>query len=479
MANKIRLGENAFVADRGEFLAVDAKDQEKAIGKSGMADGGKNSPRAGASQFSATEQDIIQKTSQTAQQTWNALQQYFGSFNTRLVKIVDTWEPQALINTIGDVRAYAESQLSGKISEFKHASNIVLPQWRNADSDYENFRKEHNLTRNAHYDAGSKMIGLFACIVIAEAVLNATLLWELTGILTAFGQTALITLVNVLFSAALVGLLFRYKNHKSLSRRCLAWMCLPVVAFVLVFNIGVGHYRDALVEAKNQGEQIGSLDWDNLDADIGVVVDYTKQAMISMKDSLFGVESVLSALLIIVGLGFFGFATYKWYSMFDPCPGYKKCDIARNEAHVLYNKLVSDTRADIDKCEEGAGRKTTDERTKIMNNRTNHEDLVTRAHNLQEQYARWVEVLGQTQNHLLTVYRQSNEQARSEPAPDYFNQNREIDDKFVTPPIFNPPELKNDQKVVDAVQDATNKINIIVKEVRRKFESIVSEASGK
>ena len=479
MANKIRLGENAFVADRGEFLAVDAKDQEKAIGKSGTEDGGKNYPRSDASQFSATEQDIIRKTSQTAQRTWNALQQHFDSFSARLVKIVDTWDPQALTNTIDAVRVHAESQLSGKISAFKGASNIVLPQWRNADSDYENFRKEHNLTRNAHYEAGRKMVGLFAFIVIAEAVLNTTLLWELTGILTAFGQTALITLVNVLFSAALVGLLFRHKNLKSLAKRWLAWACLPVVAFVLVFNIGVGHYRDALVEAKNQGEQIGSLDWDNLDADIGVVVDYTKQAMISMKESLFGVESVLSALLIIVGLGFFGFATYKWYSMFDPCPGYKKCDIARKEAHASYNKLVSDTRADIDKCEDDAGMKTADERTKIMNNRKNHEDLVTRARNLQEQYARWVAVLGKTQNHLLAVYRQSNEQARNEPAPNYFNQNQEIDHKFVTPPIFNPPELKNDQKVVDAVQDATDKINIIVKEVRREFESIVSEEPGK
>ena len=38
MINKIRLGGNAFAANRGKFLAVDAKDQEKAIGKNGTWD---------------------------------------------------------------------------------------------------------------------------------------------------------------------------------------------------------------------------------------------------------------------------------------------------------------------------------------------------------------------------------------------------------------------------------------------------------
>ena len=475
MTKKIRLGENAFVEEREQFLVVDAKDQEEQIAKHGADDGGANYPRSDASQFSATEQDIIKKISQTAQQTWGALKKHFDGFHTRLVPIVSSWDPEALINSIQSVPILAKSQLTDILDRFNNGSAIVLPAWWNAEDEYESFRTKHKLTRGAKYLTRGAMAGWFILMIGVESVLNASLLWDLVGILTAVGQTILIAAVNVLFFAAAFGLLLRCKNGSSSATRSLAWLCAPVMMFVLAFNLGVGHYRDALVEAKAQGEQVASFDWDNLDADIGVVVDYTKQAMISMKEALFGVESVLSVFLILVGLGFFGFATYEWYSMYDPCPGYKKCDIARKEAHASYNKLVSDTRAEIDQSRVKANAKADDERTKIMNNRKNHEDLVTRARSFQGQYARWIEVLGKTQNHLLAEYRRSNEKARSDNAPNHFNQTVGIDQKLVEPPTFDAPEIRNDREVVDAVQDATDKINVIAEDVLEKFELVVQK----
>ena len=219
----------------------------------------------------------------------------------------------------------------------------MLPAWRNAKGDYENFRTKHNLTRNAKYLTRGAMVSFFILIIGVESILNASLLWELTGILTAIGQTMLIVAVNVLGFAGAFGLSLRCKNHISSATRLLTWLCAPVLLCVFVFNLGVGHYRDALVEAKAQGEQIASLDWDNLDASIGVAIDYTKQAMTSMMEAPFGIESVFSVLLILVGLIFFGFATYEWYFMHDSCPGYKKRDIALKKAHASYNKLVGDT----------------------------------------------------------------------------------------------------------------------------------------
>ena len=95
--------------------------------------------------------------------------------------------------------------------------------------------------------------------------------------------------------------------------------------------------------------------------------------------------------------------------------------------------------------------------------------------NLQEQYVHWIVPLGQTQKQLLAVYKESNEQARSEPVPDYFNQNVEIDHNFVEPPIFNPPEPRNDQEVIEAVRDATDKINVIAEDVLEEFDSVVQQ----
>lgn len=246
----VRLGENAFVAEREAFLEVDAKDLEKKIKKIGADDGGVNSPRSDASQFSATEQETVKKVFQTALQTWNALQSHFAGFSTRLMPIVTAWEPEALINTIQAVPTRAKNQLTEILRTFKHESHLVISQRRNAKEEHENFRTRHKLTRDADYMASGKVIGWFISIMVVESVLNASLLWELTGGLTAFGQTALISAVNVIFFAAAVGLLLRSKNHSSHTTRWLAGLCAPVIVCVLVFNLGVGHFRDALVKAK-------------------------------------------------------------------------------------------------------------------------------------------------------------------------------------------------------------------------------------
>ena len=315
-----------------------------------------------------------------------------------------------------------------------------MPEWQNAQEEYEKFRRHHKLIRPPDYLSLKSIIFWFLFLITGEAALNATLLWELTGILTAFGQTVLITSVNVLFGAALVGLFFRYKNYVSPNIRWLTVICIPIILAVLTFNIGVGHYRDALVESKAQFEQLQtSVNWDdasNTDESVISFIDYTQKAMESMKASLFNIDSVLSVLLIIVGIGFFGFATHKWYSMLDTYPGYRKSHLALKKAHGNYENLVETTRADMDRKIRDGENRVADERTKVMNMRTQHNELINRAQNLRTNYADWIVVLWKTQNELLALYQDSNQQARSEPIPAHFNNETPINDKLTEPPNF-------------------------------------------
>ena len=475
----IRLGENAFVSEQETFLSVDIDSEKKSLQKQGTANGQVNSPDSQASQLDAVEQGIIQKVAQTAEQTRAGLSQHFDGFGERLMPIVQTWDSVALINTIQTIPNSAKNCLNNIFHTFETESAIRRPAWRAAKKDYNDFRHKNTLTRNPDYHARKSIISLFGSLLIVEVTLNATLLWNVTGILAALGQTALITAVNVLFGAAAFGLCFRYKNHVLRKTRWLTLICIPVVFAVLTFNLGVGHYRDALVEELAQGEQLLTpLNWDDANAEPVDIdfVDYTKKAMESIRTSPFGIESVLSGLLIIVGFGCFSVATWKWYFMLDPYPGYKKRDLARKKAHKNYQNLVETTRAEMNQEIKDAGERVSDERTKVTNMRTQHNDLSSRAQTLQTSYANWIVVLGNTQNYLLAEYRDSNRRARSEPAPNRFDNAVPvpINDTLIEPPAFNLPDLRNVDEVIESVREAEHKIQEIADQIWQKFDPLAN-----
>ena len=484
MSKTAQLGENAFVAESAEFLELDGERLEGQVAKSGAEDGGKNYPRADAKQLAADEHKIIQQVSQTAQQTWDALQSHFTGFAARLVPIAAIWDPQAKVNTISDIAVNAQAQMTGVLRGFQNQSAIVVPRWRNAKQEYQNFRTQHERTGSPEYKTIPAMIAWFVAIMGIECILNASLLWELTGILTAVAQIMLISSVNVVIFAAGVGLPCRFLHlrYKTPLKRklTLAWSTVVVLIFVaaaITFNFGVGHYRDSLVEAKAQGEQLANFDWDNIGEETSTFIDFTKQAMTSLLESPFAIESVLSVLLIIVGLGFFSFAAYKWYSMFGVVHGYRPRHIELEAAHREYVRLVEDTRSNLTAHRDRAIALAKDERVQIIKLQRERADLVGRGANLQAQYRVWVEVLGNMKTRLIAVYRRHNEQSRTDSPPKHFDEPVEpISDEFLTPPEFNAPTFQNMDAVIEAVQESVNNINQAASKIFNEFESSASDA---
>ena len=471
------LGDNAFVASEEIFLPVDVDGERKSLQQQGAANGKANSPRSDAVRPDDVEQGIIQKMAQTVQQTQEGLRKHFVGFHTRLLPIEGTRDAKALIDQIQAMPTEVKNSLNDILGRFESKSAIRGPKWRHAQADYDKFREDNNLLRTADYSSRKSIISWFSGLILVEAVLNATLLWELTGFLLALGQTALITAVNVLFLACLMGMCLRCINHVSLKVRPLALFCIPLFLAVLVFNFGVGHYRDALVEAKVQAEQLlVSPEWDGTSAestDLGFV-DYTQRAMEGITDSFLGINSILSALLIIVGLCFFGYATWKWYSVFDPYPGYRKRDLALKRAHENYKSLVDTTRAQMKEKDEDSRERVLDESTKVTNMRKLSNDLNNRADALKKGYATWSATLEQTQTTLLEIYRNSNRQARSEPSPEYFNDEIPIDRALIEPPDFKPPVLGDMDAVVKTVRLTEEKRNKIVADAWERFNTLAN-----
>ena len=470
----VRLGDNAFDEKGETFFSVDVDILEKQLPKEGADHGKINFPDSHASQLNAVESKIIQEITQTTQQTRQALNQHFVGFKSRLLPISETEQPAAVIDRIHQRKNEMKQDLDARSDKYKRASIIKRESWQVTQEAYNKFRKENNITRSANYLSLKSIIAFFALIIVVESALNASLLWELTGILLAFGQTVLITSVNVMFGAALVGLLFRYKNLVS-RKRWLALISIPVSFVILAFNLGVGHYRDALTEAKAIEERQYSNvpDWENFSYEPGDAnfVDYTQQAMDRIISSPLGLDSVLSVLLIIVGTGFFGFAAYKWYSMLDPYPGYGKLDKEREKSHKNFNNLKSTVRKEMEQVIQDCKDRVRDERDKAINMRTQRTDLMNRAKRLREGYRDWISTLSQQQNRLLKLYRDSNRQVRSEPPPEYFSKDVRIDKSLSQPPAFTPRDKDNIEMVVKAVEETIQEIDRIECDHWKRFEN--------
>ena len=473
----IRLGDSAFVASKEKFLPVDVDSEKKPLRKQGAANGKDNSPSSDALGPGAVEQEINRKTTQAASQTHADLAQHFESFHECLVPIVRIRNARALIYQIEGMPVQLEKALNSIFRRFEGESAIQGPKWRQAQKAYNKFREDNNLIRPPDYPSIKSFALVLFILIMVETALNAFLLWEFTGPLLAAGQTALITLVNVFFGASALGLFLRYKNHVSPSVHWLTLICIPVTLLVLMFNLGVGHYRDALSEAKAQATQLlVSPDWDNIDnepVNLGLI-DYAQRAMESITNSFFDIGSVLSVLLIIVGVGFFVFAANKWYLIWDPYPGYRKQDMVQKKAFAEYQNLVETTRDELKEKIDGTVRRVADESTKATNMREQYTSLIYRAETLKQKYAHWVVVLREAQAELLATCRESNRHARSEPPPKYFDATTLIDSEINEPPNFEPEKLENIDEVVEAVKLADARIYKIADKVWEKFNDLAS-----
>lgn len=473
LGGKTSLGSSAFVGDEETFLRVDVDAEKKFLKEQGTTHGEQNFPGVDACTPCADEQEIVEKIAQTVEQTQSDLGNHIGQFYDRLVPITKVQEQTALINRIEEMPVSIKNALNDLLRRFKDKFAIIGPERQNAQKSFDTFRKDNNLVRPAKYFSLPSIIVFGVILATVEVVLNTGMFMGVNGIYVALSQSILITFFNVLVLAGLMGMFYRFKNCVS---RLARWpIVFAFIGFILalVVNIGVGHYRDAISEAKAKAEELqGPIDWnsENNDfADIDYYLDYAQKAMDSITHSFFSIGSIESVFLILVGLCFCGIASCKWYSSWDVYPGYKGRDAALKQAHKNYENLVNVTHKAMQEKIDNTLELVADESTKVTTMRTQHAELTDRARTLCKSYESWCVALGKTQDALLEAYRTSNRLARSDTDPKYFDEAIVIDSKLTYPPIFEPPNLGNVDAVFESVKLAEEKINKIADEKWEEF----------
>jgi uncharacterized membrane protein YhaH (DUF805 family) len=155
-------------------------------------------------------------------------------------------------------------EMSFSLETFKKQAVRILSQVRQARDraadDYDDFRKQHRLTRAASYPDSFWLVGgwLFLILLI-ETTLNGFFFAEGSdlGLLGGWMEAFVIACINVLLGFV-AGLVCRQLHFHRTSRRPLAGavvMMLFVIA--IVFNLLVGHYRAAFVENPDIARVIG------------------------------------------------------------------------------------------------------------------------------------------------------------------------------------------------------------------------------
>ncbi len=292
------------------------------------------------------------------------------------------------------------SGLNGKIAQLR----TMEADYRQLNDDINHFKKVNSIRRAAFYpDSHILTFSMLFLALILESMLNGVFFAEGSdaGLVGGIAIAFIISFFNISIGFV-TGFYLRYKNHVIKSKMFMSYMFLIIsIVFSFVFNLLVGHYREAL-----------GIDPDNAKS---VAVQKFAEGIMSIYD-------VQSWLLIAVGLVFFGLAIYKGYKLDDKYPEYGKIcrnreqikDDINSEKEILFeefDELHEDFEVRLDQISKDI---------QVISKRLN--SYVNAIENQESLYSSYKSHLQNCLNYIIRSYREINENERSDPIPDYFKK---------------------------------------------------------
>ena len=330
--------------------------------------------------------------------------------------------------------------------------------------DFEEFRQRANLTRMAVYPTNffQKWWLVIMCAMV-EVLFNAFVLADVTptGFLGAISLMGLITAVNILIGALLIGsLLLRAGHHINITIKALSWISLLVVtAVILIFNLGVGHLRDSMI-----GIQQAQL------SDPFEVL--RNDAWARLASNHLHYESFQSGLLVIVGFLFFSIAAWKGYRSDDAYPGYGKKDRHLRQLNRRYRGKLEEARSAIDAERVKAINELEDIRHEMEAKKAQWRNTVDRIERIVTNYAARLRQYQNDLDTLLTAYCTANRETRTEPDPEFFDKPMSIDPHILAAPKFEPPEESSQIDLANHIHQAIQNVQTLYAEALEQYPSL-------
>ena len=368
-----------------------------------------NKPLSDAQGFDINEQKIVTFFTDRLSSVKQEIYKKVASYDHMAMRVSD-------ITTILAEAKYASEEFVQNITTFQESAKQRIKEVKHEYSvrkaDIEKFKTTNSITREASYPHSKILyIGIIMVILLSETSLNAYFFAKGNelGLIGGAAQALIVSLINIVFAFFLGGYLVKklnlIKKAPVLKYGVLATL-LGSFFMILLFNLLVGHLR----------VQLG------LNADTAYV-----KAIETFMSNPFSLNEFDSIILVLVGLLSFLIAFTDFYKMDDEYPGYGALDRKYQDALMDFNELKEELLDEI----EGSSKSILNKlETQQMTSKVIMQELMEVPifrQKLQDHYKEYYNYLNNTCNAMLSLYREINNDNRTDAAPAYFRERMELD----------------------------------------------------
>lgn len=245
-------------------------------------------------------------------------------------KILSSSKAQDRIDNIRHLEQTAIPNKAGKLDAIRKDLRAELTKKNSCIAELNKFREINKLTHSADFpEETKKVFGILILCGVIEAALNAFFLSKASefGLAGGFAIAIIISIINLLAAFFMSGTL-RFIHHIEPKKSILGTAGALILALIVgSISLFIGHYRAA-------------LDDDVESASI--------QAVTNMSESLFGISTFDSWILVAITLAIFIFVTFKFYKSDDPYPGYGNISRKAKVATDTFSKMKTKADALVD-----------------------------------------------------------------------------------------------------------------------------------
>ncbi|MBE0472132.1 MAG: hypothetical protein IBX55_21820 [Methyloprofundus sp.] len=372
----------------------------------------------------AADNDLPPQNARTPDSTEREIQAYFNSkmatinrlvneglcFRNTSITDTNLQDERALISNHTEHSKLAVKSLMAR--EFR-ALKQLKTELADIEQEFHAFQSNNRLQRTAHYpDSQLLYFAIILLFWLLESAGNGYFFAEGSelGLLGGIGQAVIIAALNISIAFFLMGWIFRYKNHISLWKKCLAYISLMIyLPCALGFNLLVAHYREYFAI---QPENAGNL------------------AVQRFIDAPLHLVEFNSWILFFMGALFAVFAFIDGYKRDDAYPGYGKLHRRLHIAHENYDEHRDDVVMQIEAVRQDFLRKLEEMKQAVLLKHTRLVHLVEDKQVFVAEYEHAMANFHAAANALIYRYRDINRRQRKHAAPAYFEQDWQPNNAF-------------------------------------------------
>lgn len=419
-----------FDINTGEFIRLDGEKwlKDHRIKEEAKRRGKHNFPDSEESQPDEMSEKIVLWIQKRATDCKNIVHDYINQELTTLHSLSGAWRnnnpainlDKLIKQSCQDIEMKARQELSDLESQ--------RSEYNDAKHDLDNFRKQNNLLRVAHYPNSQTAHWLWVVFAaIIESFVSANLLGSVSrgGVIEGWMLAVVLTLINVSLGIG-AGKFLRLMNFGWGVKFFASVTTILFSLIALVWNALAGHLRDVYVLAEKNGE-------------FEAIDKAFRLAYQKVLDQPLPWESLSSAGLALIGIVVFVLAVYKSYCSDDPFPRYGMKDRKVESLRVRYQENLNNARNSIKSMGDEMIMKIEEINERYQADLFSWNTTTDRLNSVKNEYHTNLHMYNSDLKHFLAVYRTVNIEARTSPTPSFFQQEHVIGTELLNPPEFKIP----------------------------------------